>query len=214
MSTITNQSVWVVAQHPMDRCAYRALLIHELGQSVCGECDFAFDDILEAIGQQPDIFLFLADYPTPIVRIILSMVRESRKSNSLVVVLADTSDGVLKQWVRCPIDGLVTRASDNHEFRAALRAIETRQRPYYSDCVKTIIKTANCSNNGEKELSSREAELLPLLARGLSLREAAQMMSISYKTADYHRGNLFKKLGLRNRVALSLYATREGIISP
>ena len=63
-------------------------------------------------------------------------------------------------------------------------------------------------------LSQREVELLPLLARGLKLRDAAHKMMVSYKTADSYRTSLLRKLGIRDRVELARYAIRERIIDP
>ena len=59
-----------------------------------------------------------------------------------------------------------------------------------------------------------ETELLPLLAQGLTLREAAARMAIGYKTADSYRTSLLRKLGVRDRVELARYAIRERIIEP
>jgi DNA-binding NarL/FixJ family response regulator len=53
-----------------------------------------------------------------------------------------------------------------------------------------------------------------LLARGLTLREAASKMTVSYKTADSYRTSLLRKLGLRDRVDLARYAIREHIVEP
>ena len=61
-------------------------------------------------------------------------------------------------------------------------------------------------------LSPRESELLPLLARGMKLRDSAARMSITYKTADSHRTRLMRKLGVQSRVELARYAIRKHII--
>ena len=65
-----------------------------------------------------------------------------------------------------------------------------------------------------RRLSRREAELLPLLAGGLTLRDAAFQMAVSYKTADSYRTSLLRKLGVHDRVELARYAIRERIIQP
>jgi two-component system response regulator NreC len=70
------------------------------------------------------------------------------------------------------------------------------------------------ARDGRSGLSRRETELLPLLAGGLKLQEAASRMNVSYKTADSYRTSLLKKLGLRSRVDLTRYAIRERIIVP
>jgi len=55
---------------------------------------------------------------------------------------------------------------------------------------------------------------LPLIARGMRLRDAAASMSVSYKTADSYRTSLLRKLGVRDRVELARLAIRERIIEP
>ena len=63
-------------------------------------------------------------------------------------------------------------------------------------------------------LSPREHELLRVLAKGLSLKEAAAVMGISYKTADKQKASLMAKLDIHDRVELARYAIREGLVEP
>jgi DNA-binding NarL/FixJ family response regulator len=62
-------------------------------------------------------------------------------------------------------------------------------------------------------LTDRERVILRELARGASLKEAAHTMRISYKAADHLKQKVMKKLDLHDRVALCLFALREGLIS-
>ena len=62
-----------------------------------------------------------------------------------------------------------------------------------------------------RRLSPREAEVLRHLAAGLTNREIAALLAISIKTVDTHRGQLLKKLGLRNNSDLTRFALRDGI---
>src|SRR5262249_19136761 len=60
-------------------------------------------------------------------------------------------------------------------------------------------------------LSPREEEVLRYVALGLRNAEVAKRLSVSLQTVKTHLNNIFKKLGVRDRVELSLYATRAGI---
>jgi DNA-binding NarL/FixJ family response regulator len=63
-------------------------------------------------------------------------------------------------------------------------------------------------------LTPREEEVVKLIAEGYSTREIANTLGISAKTVDRHRANILQKLGLRDRLALTRYAIRAGLIEP
>ena len=61
-------------------------------------------------------------------------------------------------------------------------------------------------------LTPRELEVVKLIAEGHTSEEIAQMLVISKKTVDRHRANMLEKLGMRNRVELTRYAIRRGLV--
>jgi len=63
-------------------------------------------------------------------------------------------------------------------------------------------------------ITEREEEVLKLVAEGHSSRDIAAMLHISVKTVERHRANLLQKLGLRDRLELTRYAIRAGLIEP
>jgi DNA-binding NarL/FixJ family response regulator len=63
-------------------------------------------------------------------------------------------------------------------------------------------------------LTPREQEVIKQIAEGLSSEEIAQTLVISKKTVDRHRANILEKLGMRNRVELTRYAIRRGLVEP
>ena len=66
----------------------------------------------------------------------------------------------------------------------------------------------------EDPLSPRELEVVTLIAEGLTSEEIAEKLYISKKTVDRHRANMLEKLGMRNRVELTRYAIRRGLVVP
>lgn len=95
------------------------------------------------------------------------------------------------------------------ELRAALRAIDVS--PVHSGSRPPPAAPQSAAVAG---LSQVELDLLPLIASGLPLRDAARALAISYKTADNSRTRIFRKLGVRDRMQLARFAIREGIIPP
>jgi len=66
----------------------------------------------------------------------------------------------------------------------------------------------------EDPLSPRELEVVTLIAEGMTSEEIAEQLFISKKTVDRHRANVMEKLGMRNRVELTRYAIRRGLVVP
>lgn len=69
-------------------------------------------------------------------------------------------------------------------------------------------------DGGYDPLTPRELEVLKLIAEGKSSREIAGLLVISVKTVDRHRADILHRLGLRDRVDLTRYAIRRGLIQP
>lgn len=65
-----------------------------------------------------------------------------------------------------------------------------------------------------RELTKRELEVLRFIAAGLAKRQIAQVLELSIKTVDRHTANLMNKLDIHDRVGLTRYAIREGLIDP
>jgi DNA-binding CsgD family transcriptional regulator len=63
-------------------------------------------------------------------------------------------------------------------------------------------------------LTAREIEIIRLIAEGCTSKEIAEILFISPKTVDAHRGHILKKLGMRDRVALTRYAIKRGLVQP
>jgi DNA-binding NarL/FixJ family response regulator len=66
----------------------------------------------------------------------------------------------------------------------------------------------------EDPLTPREQEVVKLIAEGQTSEEIAEILVISKKTVERHRANILEKLGMRNRVELTRYAIRRGLVEP
>jgi DNA-binding NarL/FixJ family response regulator len=86
----------------------------------------------------------------------------------------------------------------------------------YPDAERGVLGSAGelAGDAGLARLTRRESEILALIAEGHTTREIADMLVISPRTVDRHRDNLLEKLELRNRIELTRYAIRAGLIEP
>lgn len=206
-----HRTLYLMARTPLDRQAYRHLLRTELKLEIAAESDFTPIAVWTALRLRPHIVIVNADRPAPDVADAVQMITRLQPQVQ-VLILSDTVDPTLVEaWARCPMHGYVVKGGGVDELRHALTAL-AHGRPYFSAGIKPALDRAARPVDGTRRLSRRETELLPLLARGLSLRDAAARMAVSYKTADSYRTSLLRKLGVKDRVELARYAIRERII--
>jgi DNA-binding NarL/FixJ family response regulator len=215
--------IYLMGASALDRQAYRLLLRHELNLAVSVESGFSAVAVWAAMRAKPNLALVTADHASPTVRDALQMIPRLWEQTRILVVGASVDEAVLKDWGSCGIAGYVVKDGGIEELRPAIKAILAGQ-AYFSPGVFSAIEKGRESCSGFATLSPREAELFPLLARGMTLRDAlargmtlrdaASVMTVSYKTADAYRTSLLRKLGVRGRVELARLAIRERIIEP
>ncbi|KRD12173.1 MULTISPECIES: response regulator [unclassified Streptomyces] len=121
------------------------------------------------------------------------------------------------QALKAGASGYVLKSVADRDLVAACRAA-MRDEPFlYPGAVTALIRNYLDRVRGGEEppdqvLTAREEEVLKLVAEGHSSKEIAEMLFISIKTVHRHRANLLHKLGLRDRLELTRYAIRAGLI--
>ena len=82
--------------------------------------------------------------------------------------------------------------------------------------VRDYLERARHGGEGERDelLTARELEVVKLVAEGRTSDEIAELLVISRRTVDRHRANILEKLELRDRVDVTRYAIRRGLIAP
>ncbi len=148
----------------------------------------------------------------------IALLRQALGDLPIVVVAGRCLDSGIRRALELGVLGYVLKDEGFGVVRRAMVAALSGQH-LYSARVMDRIETGELSVERENRtrldaLTARERQLLPLLARGMSLKEACVVLSISYKTADKHKTNLMNKLDIHDRVELTRYAVREGLIEP
>jgi len=115
-------------------------------------------------------------------------------------------------------NGYVLKSVADRDLVEACRAA-MRDEPFlYPGAVTALIRNyldrARRGDVPARVITDREEEILKLVAEGHSSKEIADLLVISIKTVERHRANLLQKLGLRDRLELTRYAIRAGLIEP
>ncbi|MFJ6940461.1 response regulator [Streptomyces sp. NPDC101132] len=121
--------------------------------------------------------------------------------------------------LRAGASGYVLKSVADRDLVEACRAA-LRDEPFIYPGAETALvrsyldRVRNGSPLPERTITEREEEILKLVAEGHSSKEIGELLVISPKTVERHRANLLQKLGLRDRLELTRYAIRAGLIEP
>jgi DNA-binding NarL/FixJ family response regulator len=113
--------------------------------------------------------------------------------------------------------GYVLKSAAHDDLVAACRAALRGEPFVYPKAVAALVREyleRGPQSAVQDPLTPRETEVVKLIAEGLTGREIGEVLCIAEKTVDRHRANVLDKLGLRDRVALTRYAVRRGLIEP
>jgi DNA-binding NarL/FixJ family response regulator len=119
--------------------------------------------------------------------------------------------------LRAGASGYVLKSAAQEDLVAACRAAMRGEPFLYPKGVAALVREwleGGAAGPAPDPLSERESEVVKLIAEGLTSREIGEVLQISDKTVERHRSNVLEKLGLKDRVALTRYAIRRGLVEP
>jgi DNA-binding NarL/FixJ family response regulator len=121
--------------------------------------------------------------------------------------------------LRAGASGYVLKTAADRDLVEACRATMRGEPFIYPAAVKALIRDhlergRHDPDLPDELLTQRELEVVKLVAEGHSSKEIAEELVISEKTVERHRANILDKLGMRDRVALTRYAIRRGLVEP
>jgi DNA-binding NarL/FixJ family response regulator len=120
----------------------------------------------------------------------------------------------LFEALKAGASGFVLKSGADNDIVEACRAAMRGQSFLYPSAVKSLVRDFLERADDYDPLTPRELEIVKLIAEGQTSKEIAEMLVISVKTVERHRANMLQKLGMRDRVDLTRYAIRRGLIEP
>jgi DNA-binding NarL/FixJ family response regulator len=203
--------------HAVVRRGLRMVLESESDMRVVCEADDGLEVVDLAIREEVD--LAVLDVTMPRMSGLQAAHELSRRVPSLRILMLSMhhNEQYFLEALRAGAGGYVLKSVADHDLIRACRAV-MRDEPFmYPDSERRMLGSAALELAGDAglaQLTRRESEILALVAEGHTTREIAEMLVISPRTVDRHRDNLLDKLNLRNRIELTRYAIRAGLIEP
>jgi DNA-binding NarL/FixJ family response regulator len=207
--------------HEVVRTGLRALLEEQPGWEVVAEAVDGRDAVEKASKFKPDAVVIDIAMPSlnglEAVRQIVKAVPQARV---LVLTMYD-SDPLIQQVLQAGARGYLLKSDAGRDLVAAIDALR-RNKTFFTPKVSQMVldgyldknpKENQTDNEESLRLTSRQREIVQLLAEGKSSKEVAAVLGLSVKTAETHRANIMRKLDCHSVTELVRYAIRNHIIA-
>jgi DNA-binding NarL/FixJ family response regulator len=207
--------VLVADDHAIVRRGLRLLLDAEPDFEVAAESTNGADAVVRALSD--DIHLAILDVNMP-RKTGLQVARElSKRRPELRILILSMYDNeqFLFEALKVGASGYVLKSEADEDIVRACRAAMRGQPFLYPTAMSSLMRDVLANDQPiDDPLTRREVEVVKLIAEGHASKEIARMLVISLKTVESHRANILRKLGMRDRVELTRWAIRRGLIEP
>jgi DNA-binding NarL/FixJ family response regulator len=172
------------------------------------------------IALKEDIDLAILDVSMPRMTGIQAAAELHKRKPEIRVLMLSMHDSeqFLFEALKAGASGYVLKSGADTDIVDACRAAMRGDSFLYPSAVTTLVRDyVERGGRGEEQfdvLTPRELEVLKLIAEAHTSKEIAELLFISIKTVERHRQNILDKLGMRDRVELTRYAIRRGLIQP
>jgi DNA-binding NarL/FixJ family response regulator len=219
MSTPLKTRILLADDHEMVREGLRMVLDSAPDLEVVAQASDGAEAVERALAEDVDLAVLDVTMPR---KTGLQAARElaDRKPALKVLILSmHDNEQYFFEALKAGASGYVLKSAANRDLIEACRATMRGEPFLYPAAVQALVRdylerASHGETTPDDPLSARELEVVKLIAEGLTSEEIGEQLFISRKTVDRHRENVLEKLGMRNRVELTRYAIRRGLVTP
>jgi DNA-binding NarL/FixJ family response regulator len=210
--------ILIADDHSIVRSGLKKVLETKPDMEVVAEAEDGADAVDKALKE--DVHLVILDVSMPRKTGIQAAAELHKRKPELRVLMLSMHDSeqFLFEALKAGASGYVLKSGADTDIVDAVRAAMRGDSYLYPSAVTAIVRDyVERGGRGEEQfdvLTPRELEVLKLIAEAHTSKEIASALVISIKTVERHRQNILDKLGMRDRVELTRYAIRRGLIQP
>ena len=202
--------------HTVVRRGLRLVLDAEPDLEVVAEAGDGAEAVERAM--QGDVDLAVLDVTMPRLGGIQAAAELARRRPELRILMLSMHDNeqYFFEALKAGASGYVLKTAADRDLVEACRATMRGEAFVYPGAVSALIRDhlEHARDDPPDPLTPRELEVLKLVAEAHTSKEIAELLVISIKTVERHRENILEKLGMRDRVELTRYAIRRGLVEP
>jgi two-component system response regulator NreC len=205
--------------HAVMRTGLRLVLERQSDFTVVGEASDGREAVALVQRESPDVLVMDIGMPNLNGIEAARQVGTAAPQVAVVILSMHSDESYVLRALKAGARGYLLKESAESDLIAAIRAVHAGK-AFFSPAVSRMLVEDYVRQLQDREiedsyelLTTREREILQLVAEGKSNKEVAAVLNLSLYTIETHRGNLMEKLGLHTVPELILYAVRKGVIS-
>jgi DNA-binding NarL/FixJ family response regulator len=210
--------ILIADDHSIVRSGLKKVLDAKPDMEVVAEAEDGAEAVEKALKE--DVHLVILDVSMPRKTGLQAAAELHKRKPELRVLMLSMHDSeqFLFEALKAGASGYVLKSGADTDIVDAVRAAMRGDSYLYPSAVTAIVRDyVERGGRGDEQfdvLTPRELEVLKLIAEAHTSKEIAKELWISIKTVERHRQNILDKLGMRDRVELTRYAIRRGLIQP
>ena len=212
-------TILLAEDHHLVRQGFKLVLLAEQDFKLVGEAADGLEAVQLAEKKKPSVLLLDLMIPRLHGLEVTRQVHKESPATKIVILSMHADEPYVMEALRNGASGYVLKDCTAADLVQAVRTVVAGRR-YLSPALAERALTGYVEHPGESELdvydtlTNRERLVLQLAAEGKTSAEIATALFISPRTAETHRANLMRKLGLRSQTDLVRFAIRRGILAP
>ncbi|MBN1179428.1 MAG: response regulator transcription factor [Anaerolineae bacterium] len=208
--------ILVADDHGVLRAGLRALLDAEPDMTVVGEASDGDTTLRLVLARQPDVVLLDVSMPDASGIEVTRQLKAAHPDARVLILTVHEDVALLREAIRVGASGYIVKRAIESELITAIHAVHRGELYVHPSMTHALLQQAPSPPPADtalvEQLTPREIDVLRLIARGHTNRQAAELLTLSVRTVETHRANIMEKLGAQGRVDLVRYAQEHNLL--
>jgi len=206
--------------HDLTRAGLRYLLEKQKEWSVCGEAPNGRAAVELAEKVRPDVAILDMSMPELNGVEATRQILKKLPGTKILIYTMHETERIILDALDAGASGIVLKSDAGENMVMAVESVVRGRRFFTPHVAETIAeaflskKESSASESGGQVITTREREVIQLLAEGKSNKEVANRLNISTRTAEGHRAEIMKRLKIASLAELVCWAVRNGVVQP